>query len=101
MTKHNSKNERIKRKYWSYLTDAKRQSVSSVDAADKALARFEAHTNYRDFAAFHYQQAVNFKQHLAQQKAERSGKELSKATLHSTFTHLKRFFQWLALQPGY
>ena len=26
---------------------------------------------------------------------------LSKATLHSTLTHLKRFFQWLAFQPGY
>jgi integrase len=26
---------------------------------------------------------------------------LSKATLHSTLNQLKRFFQWLALQPGY
>ena len=28
-------------------------------------------------------------------------KALSKATLHVTLTQLKRFFQWLALQPGY
>jgi integrase len=26
---------------------------------------------------------------------------LSKATLHATLTQLKRFFQWLAWQPGY
>jgi integrase len=101
MTKHNAKNERIKRKYLSYLTDAKRQSVASTDAVASALARFEAYTNYRDFAAFHYEQAVNFKKKLADEKAERSGKQLSKATLHSTLTHLKRFFQWLAFQPGY
>ena len=29
------------------------------------------------------------------------GKKLSKATLHATLTQLKRFFQWLAWQPGY
>lgn len=101
MTKHNAKNERVKRKYLSYLTDAKRQSVASVDAVATALARFEVYTNYKDFAAFHYEQAVNFKKKLADEKAERSGKQLSKATLHSALTHLKRFFQWLAFQPGY
>ena len=61
MTKHNAKNERVKRKYLSYLTDARRQSVASADAVATALARFEAYTNYRDFGAFHYEQAVNFK----------------------------------------
>jgi len=101
MSKHNSKNERVKRKYFSYLSDAKRQSVLTVDASAKALARFEEYTNYRDFNAFHFEQAVGFKRHLAQQRAERSKNELSKATLHSTCTQLKRFFQWLALQPGY
>ena len=30
-----------------------------------------------------------------------SGGKLSKATLHSTLAHLKRFFRWLAGQPGY
>ena len=101
MVKHNAKNERIKRKYLSYLSDARRQSIPTTDATAKALARFEAYTNYRDFGTFHYEQAIHFKKHLARQKAERSGEELSKATLHSTCTQLKRFFQWLALQAGY
>ncbi len=101
MMKHNPRNERIKRKYLSYLSDAKRQSIPSVDAAAKALARFEIYSNFRDFGAFHHEQAIHFKKDLAQKRAERSGKQLSKATIHSTCTQLKRFFQWLAQQPGY
>jgi len=101
MKKHNPTNERIKRKYFAYLKEAKRHSEPTVDAAAKALSRLEAYTRYRDFKAFHFQQAVAFKNHLAQQKGQRSGKKLSKATLHATLTQLKRFFQWLAWQPGY
>ena len=35
---------------------------STVDAVAKALARFEAHTRYRDFKAFHFEQAIAFNQ---------------------------------------
>ena len=67
-----------------------------MDAAAKALSRFEEYTRYRDFKAFHTEQAIAFKRHLAEQRATRSGERLSKATLHATLTQLKRFFQWLA-----
>ena len=67
----------------------------------KALARFEADTRHRDFKAFHFEQAIAFKKHLAEQKGQRSGEKLSKATLNATLTHVKRFFHWLAGQPGY
>jgi len=72
-----------------------------IDAVAKALSHFEAYTRYRDFKAFHLQQAVAFKKHLAEQKGQHSGDKLSKATLLATLTQLKRFFQWLAWQPGY
>lgn len=101
MANHNAKNERVKRKYLTYLKDAMGRSEPTVDAAAKALARFEVYTKYRDFRAFHFEQAVAFKRHLSEQHAERSGGKLSKATLHVTLTHLKRFFQWLVWQPGY
>jgi len=101
MTKHNADNERIKRKYFAYLKEAIRNSEATVDAAAKALARFEVHTKHKDFKAFHYEQAIAFKKHLAEQKGQQSGEKLSKATLHATLTQLKRFFQWLAWQPGY
>jgi len=54
MTTHSSNNERIKRRYFSYLKEAKRQSEQTVDAVAKALNRFEVHSKYRDFKAFHY-----------------------------------------------
>ncbi len=101
MTKHNPENERIKRKYFAYLKEAKRHSESTVDAAAKALSRFEEYTRYRDFKRFHYEQATAFKRHLAEQTGKRSGEKLSKATLHATLTQLKSFFFWLAGQPGY
>jgi integrase/recombinase XerD len=101
MPTHNPDNERIKRRYFAYLKEAKRRGEPSVDAAAKALNRFEVHTRFRDFKAFHYEQAVAFKRHLAEQSNLRTGERLSKATLHSTLAALKAFFFWLADQNGY
>src|ERR1019366_6602345 len=101
MTKYNAKNERIKREYFAFLKDAKGHSEQTVDAAAKALSRFEVYNKHRDFKAFHFEQARAFKKHLAEQNGQQSGEKLSKATLHATLTQLKRFFQWLAREPGY
>jgi integrase len=101
MTKHNAENERIKRKYFAYLKDAKQHSEPTVDAAAKALSRFEEYNRYRDFKAFHSQQAIAFKRYLAEQMGKRSGEKLSKATLHAALKQLRAFFFWLAGQPGY
>ena len=101
MPKYHAINERIKRKYFTYLQEARRYSVQTVDITAKALARFEEYNNYRDFKTFNPQQAVAFKKHLAQQKALLSGEKLSKATLHGTLANLKHFFQWLSGQAGY
>lgn len=101
MKKHSADNERIKRKYFAFLKEAKRHSEPTVDAAAKALNRFEVYTKYRDFKLFHFEQAIAFKKHLAEQKGQQSGEKLSKATLHATLTQLKRFFQWLSDKPGY
>jgi site-specific recombinase XerD len=101
MTKHSAANERTKRRYFAYLKEAKRHTEATVDAAAKALHRFEAYTKYREFKAFHFEQAVAFKKQLAEQRSAQSGEKLSKATLHATLAQLKRFFQWLAFQPGF
>ncbi|HEY4930073.1 MAG TPA: tyrosine-type recombinase/integrase [Terriglobales bacterium] len=101
MPKHNADNERIKRQYFAFLKEAKRHSEPTVDASAKALNRFEIYNKYRDFKTFHIEQAIAFKKHLAEQHGQHSGEKLSKATLYATLTQLKRFFQWLALQPGY
>ena len=101
MSKNSPHNERIKREYFAYLKEAKRHSEPPVDAAAKALNRFEVYTGYRDFKAFHTEQAIAFKRHLAGQRGLQSGETLSKATLYATLTQLKCFFQWLAWRPGY
>jgi integrase len=101
MTEYNATNERVKRQYFTFLREAKRQSPASVDGAAKALSRFEESTRFRDFKAFHPSQAVAFKRGLSAQKSKRSDAPLSKVTLATTSAHLKRFFLWLADQPGY
>jgi integrase len=100
MTNHNPANERIKRQYFAYRAEAQGYSEQSIDAVAKAIDRFEVYTRHRDFKAFHIEQARAFKRDLADQRG-RSGEPLSKATLYATLTALKRFFAWLAGQPGY
>jgi len=101
MKTYDAQNERIKRRYLTFLKEAKRFSESSLDGVAKAIHRFESYTKFRDFRQFHIQQAVAFKADLARQKHARTQAPLSKATLHSTLNGLKAFFQWLSCQPGY
>jgi len=101
MTKHNPNNERIKRDYYEYMKAAGRCSEATVDAAAAALNRFEQYTKFRDFKLFHIKQATAFRDHLSVLRAQKSGETLSKATVHSTLSCLKKFFLWLAGQPGY
>jgi integrase/recombinase XerD len=101
MKKRNTNNVRAIRNYCVFLKEAKRQSDASVDGVTKAINRFEEYTKYKDFKQFHYQQAVGFKKYLMGQKNVVTDQPLSKATLNTTFRHLKVFFQWLALQSGY
>ena len=100
MTTHNPANERIKRAYFAFLKESQGHSEDTVDAVASALARFEGHTKLRNFNAFHYEQAIAFKRHLAGQDSRSTAGKLSKATLRSTLAHLKRFFQWLSDKPG-
>jgi hypothetical protein len=101
MRKHNPKNERIKRRYFDYLREAKRMDTSSIDMAAAAITSFEHWANYRDFAKFHIEQAKGFKAHLAKAVNEKTGKPLAKATIHSRLMALKAFIFWLAGQSGY
>jgi integrase/recombinase XerD len=99
MKKH-PENIRIKREYFAFLKEAKRNGEQSVDAAAQALDRFEAYAR-KPFKSFHVQQAIGFKAHLAKQINPRTRRPLSNATVHATLAALKAFFVWLAGQPGY
>ena len=101
MRKHHPKNERIKRRYFAYLEEAKRMAPSSVDLVAAAISLFEVSTGYKDFALFHIEQARRFKRELGEARHERTGKPLAKATIQSRLMALKAFFHWLAGEPGY
>lgn len=94
MIPRNLKNERIKRQYSDFLKHADGKAEQTIWQIEKAIQRYETFTGYIDFATFNQQKAKSFKTDL-------TTKELAKATILSTVTVLKRFFGWLAIQPGY
>lgn len=99
--KFNEENERIKRRYLQFLREAKRQDMATVDKAMEAILRFERSTGFKSFKKFHIDQAVAFKNRLANEKNARTGAPLSRATVDSTLRTVKAFVLWLAGQPGY
>ena len=101
MSKLNPQNERIKRDYLRHLKQACGKSEATLDATRKALARFEDYTNARDFKTFRREQAIGFKERLAETAGQRTGEPLSYSTQASTLAALKEFFKWLSWQPGF
>ncbi len=101
MSKLNPRNERIKRDFLRYEKNALGKSEATLDAMRKALVRFEDYTGHRDFKTFRREQAIGFKQRLAETDSQRSGESLSRSTQASTLAALKDFFRWLAWQPGF
>lgn len=98
--KINTTNERIKKKYWMYLKEAKKQSVQTIDNARKSILRFEEYLGFKDFQ-LNKKIAIEFKKHLGKKKGIRSGDPLSLSTMNSTINQVKDFFRWLSLQDGY
>ena len=101
MPKLNPLNERVKRDYARHLKAAQGKSAATVDAALKAIARFEDYTGARDFKTFRREQAIAFKEGLAATTGMRSGDVLSASTQTATLAALKDFFRWLAWQSGF
>lgn len=101
MVKVNPKNERLKYTYATYLQEAKRMTADSAENALAAITMFEASTGGKDFARFHIQQAKRFKRLQGEALNRRTGKPVSKATVHSRLMAVKAFFIWLAGQPGF
>jgi integrase len=101
MPKYNAANERIKREYLTYLKAAKGFSEASLDAAAKAIYRFEEASKFRDFHKFHIEQAIAFRRQLSEVTTTANGKPLSPATMLQTLSAVRAFILWLAGQSGY
>lgn len=94
MIPRNPKNERLKRQYADFLKHADGKAEQTIRQVEKAIQRYEVFTGQADFGSFNQQRARGFKDDLAEQS-------MAKATIFSAMTSLKRFFGWLAVQPGY
>jgi len=101
MSKIKDKNERIKRKYISWLEGAEGFSEKSITAVEKALWRFEEFTKDDDYANFNDKQAEVFKKYLTTHKNKRSKKLLSLRSQYHMLRHIHNFFTWLSGQVGY
>jgi integrase len=100
MTKYCPENERMKREYAFFLEASNGKQNATIDAALRAIERFEASTNWKPFRKFHIEQARSFRARLAEETNAKS-KPLSAATVTSTLKHLRNFFLWLSREPGF
>jgi site-specific recombinase XerD len=94
MPKYCAENERVKRNFAFFLEAANGKQNATIDAALKAIDRFETSTNRKPFRKFHIEQARAFRAQLIEEPGA-GGKPLSAATVTSTLKHLRNFFLWL------
>lgn len=100
MPKYCPENEKVKRAYAFYLEAANGKQSATIDAALKAIDRFETSTNCKPFRKFHPEQARSFRADLVEEVGSH-GSVLSAATITSTLKHLRNFFLWLSREPGF
>lgn len=101
MTKRpNEKNERIKRDYMHYRKHARQCSQKTLDREIAILERFDVWNGRKDFARFHVDWAMDFRDHLDTAKTER-GKPLSKSTSRAIMATLRDFYIWLSQKDGF
>lgn len=100
MPKYCPENERVKRDYAFFLQAASGKQDATIDAALRAIERFETSTGRKPFSKFHVEQARSFRAGLVDQTG-RYGRPLSVATIATTLKHLRNFFLWLSREPGF
>jgi integrase len=100
MSKYCPENERVKRDYAFYMTAANGKQNATIDAALRAIERFETSTKLKPFRKFHVEQVRSFRARLSEE-LNAQGKPLSAATITSTLKHLRAFFLWLSREPGF
>src|SRR5215471_15234705 len=100
MRKYCPENEKKKRDYAFFLEAANGKQSATIDAALRAIERFELSANRKPFRKFHIEQARSFRARLVEEPGP-NGKALSAATIATTLKHLRNFFLWLSREPGF
>jgi site-specific recombinase XerC len=100
MPKYCPENERVKRDFAFFLQAASGKQDATIDAALRAIERFENSTGRKPFSKFHVEQARSFRAGIVDQMG-RDGRPLSAATITTILKHLRNFFLWLSREPGF
>lgn len=99
MQKANYENELLKRQFFNYLRNSQRFSEDSIMAFENALIRWEEFTGNSDLSVFNEKLAIDFREWLKTKKRKGSENLLTLGYCYDTFRRLRKFFEWLALQP--
>lgn len=99
MVRVNIKNERVKRRFFTWLKEAEGSCESTINNMEKSILLYEDFTKQADFTTFNPDKAMKFKKSLI--KREYRGKPISITTYHTYLRYLRKFFSWLSWQPGY
>jgi len=97
------KNEQIKRRFYSYLENAKQQSKKSIRCYEKAIWLWEDFFHSADFGIFGQKKAIEFKKWLKakKKKNKNSNDTVSLSYCYTNLRYLKVFFGWLSEENGY
>jgi len=99
MVKVNVKNERIKRRFFTWLKEADGCCDSTINNIEKSILVYEDFTKQADFTTFNPDRAIKFKKSLI--KREYRGQTISITTYYTYLRYLRKFFSWLSWQAGY
>ncbi len=97
----NPANERIKRRYYHYVREAEGRVEKTVEHASRAITEYERFTAWKDFKRFRPAEAIGYRRSLLAGDGKRSAQLSSRATVHTKLIQVRKFFRWLAGQPGF
>jgi integrase/recombinase XerD len=94
-------NEQIKRDFFQHLKGAEGFAKTSVNTFAEAIGQWQLFTNNEDFGNFDKSKALAFREWLAARETKTKAGRLCLVTQYNYLRRIKRFFSWLAEQPGF
>ncbi len=94
------KNELLKRRFFSYLRDSNGFSEDTLEAYEGAILLWQNIFPGEYLHTFTQKRATQFRDTLKKKKKP-SGQEVSLTYCYTMLRHLRAFFKWLSVQPGF
>ena len=101
MTNSTYENEAIKREFYEQLKGARGFSKTSVRSHAEAINQWQIFTKNEDFSTYDKSKAIAFTEWLNNRPAKTKTGKISLVTQDNYLRRVKKFFTWLADQPGY